>query len=447
MSLTARTRLARIARAAVSDVTPLRESPAYRRLFAGQAVSTIGSQATQVTIPLQVYALTRSPFQVGLIGLAALGPLVFFGLYGGAIADAVDRRRLVLITSCGLTAVSVLLFLQALAGLENVLLLFASVAVQAAFASVDGPARRAIIPALVRADKLAAANTLSYGTMTLAVILGPLVAGLAIGLGGYEWAYGVDVVSFAAVLYAAVRLPRLPAGEEAPRAGLASVLEGLRFLRGKRLIMAGFLADLTAMVFGMPKALYPALAFGQYHGGPRTASLMYAAPAVGALLMTTLGGLIARVRRQGLGIVVAIGVWGGSIAAFGLSSALWVGLLMLAVAGAADTVSAVYRQTMMQVETPPGMQGRLQGVYLVVVTGGPRLGDLESGTVAAAVNPRFSVVSGGLACLAGIGLLAAAVPGLLRYDAKTAAERAERERALAAGATPSEVDAAASPAR
>jgi hypothetical protein len=182
------------------------------------------------------------------------------------------------------------------------------------------------------------------------------------------------------------------------------------------------------MVFGMPKALYPSLAFGQYHGGARTASLMYAAPAVGALLTTMLGGLIQRVRRQGLGVVVAISVWGGSIALFGLSSALWVGLLMLAVAGAADTVSAVYRQTMMQVETPTGMQGRLQGVYLVVVTGGPRLGDLESGAVAGAVSPRFSVVSGGLACLAGIGLLTAAVPSLLRYDAKAAAERAERER-------------------
>jgi hypothetical protein len=179
------------------------------------------------------------------------------------------------------------------------------------------------------------------------------------------------------------------------------------------------------MVFGMPKALYPALAFGQYHGGPSTASLMYAAPAAGALIMTALGGLITRVQRQGLGVVLAIAVWGGSIALFGVTSVPWLGLLMLAVAGAADQVSAVYRSTMMQVATPPGLQGRLQGVYMVVVTGGPRLGDLESGAVAGAFTPRFSVVSGGLACLAGIGLLTAAVPNLLRYDAREAVAAAK----------------------
>jgi hypothetical protein len=252
---------------------------------------------------------------------------------------------------------------------------------------------------------------------------------VAVGVGGFAWAYGIDVVTFVAALYAVLRLPALPAAEDAPRAGLASVLEGLRFVRGQRIVMASFLADINAMIFGMPKALYPALAFGQYHGGPRTASLMYAAPAAGALLMTAVGGLLTRVNRQGLGVVVAVAVWGGSIALFGATSMLWFGLLMLAVAGAADQVSAVYRSTMMQVATPPGFQGRLQGVYMVVVAGGPRLGDLESGAVATAISPRFSVVSGGVACLVGIGALAASVPSLLRYDARRAAvAAADRDR-------------------
>ena len=425
MSLTAR--LGRIARSAVSDISPLRESPAYRRLFAGQAVSLIGSQMTQVAVPLQVYAITRSSLDVGLASLAALIPLVVFGLYGGAIADAVDRRKLLSVTSVGLMVVSAALFAQAVAGLRSVPLLLVCVAVQAGFGAVDGPARRSLTPVLVRAEKLAAANTLSYGSMTFSVIAGPVLAGVAVGAGGFQWAYGIDALSFLAALYAVLRLPALPAGEDAPRAGLASVLEGLRFVRGERIIMASFLADINAMIFGMPKALYPALAYGQYHGGATTASLMSAAQAVGALVMTGLGGLLTRVRRQGLGVVLAIVVWGASIAAFGAVTVLWVGLLMLALAGAADQVSAVYRSTMMQVATPPGMQGRLQGVYLVVVTGGPRLGDLESGAAASVFTPRVSVVSGGLACLAGIGLLAAAVPALLRYDARQAvADRAQR---------------------
>ena len=419
-----------MARAAVSDISPLRESVAYRRLFAGQAVSSIGTQVTQVAVPVQVYSITHSSLDVGLASLAALVPLIVFGLYGGAIADAVDRRKLLLITSVATMAVSVALLAQAAAGLRSVPLLCVCVAVQAAFAAVDGPARRSLTPVLVRPEKLPAANTLSYGSMTLSVIIGPVLAGVAVAAGGFSWAYGIDVVSFLAALYAVLRLPPLPAAQDAPRAGLASVMEGLRYVRGQRIVMASFLADINAMIFGMPKALYPALAFGLYHGGAGTASLMYAAPAVGALVMTGLGGLITRVERQGLGVVVAIVVWGASIALFGATSFLWFGLLMLAVAGAADQVSAVYRSTMMQVVTPPGFQGRLQGVYMVVVAGGPRLGDLESGAVASAVNPRFSVVSGGVACLVGIGVLAASVPSLLRYDARRAVAEREREREL-----------------
>ncbi|HEY3895252.1 MAG TPA: MFS transporter [Pseudonocardiaceae bacterium] len=275
----------RVLRAAASDITPLRESVPFRRLFAGQTVSQIGTQVTRIAVPLQVYAITRSSLDVGLIGLAGFVPLVVFGLYGGAIADAVDRRKLVLLTSTGTVLVSVVLLVQAALGINRVSVLFACVAVQAAFAAVDSPARRAIIPQVVRAEKLPAANTLAYGSMQLTVIAGPLLAGIAVGTGGFGWAYAIDVASFAGAFYAAVRLPPLPPGEGAQRAGLASVIEGLRFLGRRPVLLMTFLADLNAMIFGMPAALFPALAQGQYGGGARTAGLLYAAPAVGAVVV------------------------------------------------------------------------------------------------------------------------------------------------------------------
>ncbi|HET9256530.1 MAG TPA: MFS transporter [Pseudonocardiaceae bacterium] len=412
--------LGRALRAVVSDITPLRESAPFRRLFAGQTVSQVGTQVTRVAVALQVYAITRSSLAVGLVGLANLVPLVVFGLYGGSIADAVDRRKLVLVTSTGTMLVSVILLIQAALALNQVGVLFACVVVQSAFAAVDSPARRAIIPQLVRVEKLPAANTLTFGSMQLTLIIGPLLAGLAVGAGGFGWAYAIDVASFAGAFYAAMRLPSLPPGAGARRAGLASVVEGLRFLRSRPVVLMTFVADLIAMIFGMPSALFPALAQGQYHGGPGTAGLLFAAPAVGAVIATLLGGAITRVHRHGLGVVVSIAVWGAAITLFGLSSALWLGLVLLALAGAADTVSAVYRITILQVATPPELQGRLQGVFIVVVAGGPRLGDLEAGAVAAAFSPQVSVVSGGLACLAGIGLLALAAPTFLRYDARSA---------------------------
>jgi len=237
---------------------------------------------------------------------------------------------------------------------------------------------------------------------------------MVVGAGGFGWAYAIDVASFVGAFCAAVRLPSLPPGAGARRAGLASVVEGLRFLAARPVVLMTFVADLIAMIFGAPTALFPALAYGQYGGGAETVGLLYAAFAVGA---------VGRVHRHGLGVMLSIAAWGVAITLFGLASTLWLGLLLLALAGAADAVSAVYRSTILQVATPPGLQGRLQGVFIVVVAGGPRLGDLESGAVAAAFTPRMSVVSGGLACLAGIGLLALAVPAFLRYDARTAAAR------------------------
>jgi MFS family permease len=325
--------LGRLVRAAASDITPLRSSPPFRRLFAGQTIAMLGTQVTQVAVSLQVYDITRSSLHVGLIGLAGLVPLVVFGLWGGSIADAVDRRRLVLVTSTGTMLVSVVLLVQALLGVRQVWLLLACVAVQAAFAAVDSPTRRAILPQLLPAGKLPAANTLVYGGGQLAVIAGPLLAGVAVGAGGFQWAYAIDVASFGGAFYAAVRLPPLPPGEGARRAGLGSVVEGLRFIAARPVVLTTFVADIVAMIFGAPRALFPALALGQFGGGARTAGLLYAAPAAGAVVATLVGGAIARVHRQGLGVVVSIAAWGLAIALFGLTSTLWVGLLMLAAAG------------------------------------------------------------------------------------------------------------------
>jgi hypothetical protein len=235
---------------------------------------------------------------------------------------------------------------------------------------------------------------------------------------GFSWAYGLDALSFVAVLYAIWRLPAMPPEGGGQRAGVASVLEGLRFLAPRKNLLMTFLVDINAMVFGMPRALFPAIGTMWFHGGAGTVGLLAAAPSVGALLGAATSGWAGRVRRQGLAVLVSIIIWGGSIALFGFTRILWLALLLLAVAGAADMVSAIFRNTILQVATPDALRGRLQGVFIVVVTGGPRLGDFEAGSVGSAFGSEVSVVSGGLACIAGVAILAAAYPSFAKYDAR-----------------------------
>jgi MFS family permease len=401
-----------------ADVTPLRESGDYRRWWFGYSLSFTGTQLTQFAIPLQVYVLTRSSLYVGLVGLVVLVPLVTMGLVGGAIADAVDRRRLTLVTGSALMVLSVLLTMQAALGLRQLWLLYVIAGVQGAFAAVDSSARGAILPRLVRRDLLPAANALGQLGFNIGLSLGPLLGGLLVATLGFSWAYGLDTLSFLAVLYAIWRLPSMPPEGGGSRAGVASVVEGLQFLRTRKNLLMTFLVDINAMVFGMPRALFPAIAVTWFHGGAGTVGLLAAAPPIGALLGAATSGWAGRVRRQGLAVLVSVAVWGGSIAAFGFTRTLWVALVLLAVAGAADMVSAIFRNTILQVSTPDALRGRLQGVFIVVVTGGPRLGDVEAGSVATAFGTQLSVVSGGLACVAGVALLAAAYPGFARYDAE-----------------------------
>jgi len=401
----------------LADVTPLRESPEYRRLWAGQSLSAVGTQMTNVAVPVQVYALTHSSLAVGGVGLAVAVPLIGLGLLGGSLADAVDRRRLVLVTSAVLALLSGVLAVQALLDLRQAWLLYVVVALQAAVFAVDQPARQTFIPRLLPARQIPAATSLSQLSMQSALTGGPLLAGVLIATAGLQSAYAVDLASFGAALYGVFRLRAMPPQGGGSRPGVRAVREGLAWVRGKPVVLMTFLADIVAMVFGMPRALFPALAATHFHAGAGAVGVLYAAPAIGGLLGAVFSGPLTRLRRQGLAVLICVVVWGLATAGFGLTGSLGVAVGLLAVAGAADMVSGVYRATILQVAAPDELRGRLNGVFFVVVAGGPRLGDLESGAVAAAVGPVASAVSGGLLCVVGVVLLGLAYPVFARYDA------------------------------
>ncbi|MET8296757.1 MFS transporter [Streptomyces sp. NPDC001272] len=399
-----------------ADLTPLRTSAHYRRLWVGGTISWMGQAMTALAISLQVYAITGSSFSVGLVGLFSLVPLVAFGLYGGAIADRVDRRKLGLYSQSGLTVLSAGLAAAALLDYHRVWLLYTVVALQAVCGALNGPARSAMIPKLLPPEQLPAANALNSVTMTTGTMLGPLLGGLIVGWWGYQAAYLIDVVTFSAALYAMWRLPAmLPEG----RTGRASVMDGLRFLATTPNLRMTFFSDLAAMVLAQPKALFPAVALLWYGGDAKTVGLLVAALAVGALLGGVFSGWQGRIRRHGLAILLSVAAWGLAIAAFGLMRNLWLGLLFLALAGCADTISMVFRSTMMQTATPDGMRGRLQGVFIVVVAGGPRLGDFLAGAVGDLTSPAVAITGGGLACVVVLGLLAARWRSFARYDSRS----------------------------
>ena len=400
------------------DLTPLRVSPAYRRLLVGDAVSVLGTQITAVAVPIQVYEQTRSAAAVGFVGLAGLLPLIVFGLYGGAIADAVDRRRLVLLTTAGQAVLSSVLLLQALADVRSTPLLYAVIAAQAGLFAIDSPARGAFTPRLLPPELLPAANALRQVEFNIGVTLGPLLAGVLVAGPGYAWAYGLDALTFTATLWSVAKLPSMAPEGGGRKAGTASVLEGLAFLRTRPVLLMTFVVDLIAMVFAMPRALFPVLAVQVYGGGPQTAGALYSALAAGALLGALFSGWFGRVHRQGLAVLVAIVAWGVSITLFGLTDQLWFGLLMLAAAGVSDMVSAVFRSAILQSAAPDEMRGRLGGVFIVVVAGGPRLGDGRAGLGSELVGPQGAVVAGGLVVVGLTAACAAAVPRFRQYDVR-----------------------------
>jgi len=415
----------------LADITPLRESPAFRRLWLGSAVSALGSQLTLVAVSLEVYRLTQDSLYVGLLSLFALVPLVFGGLLGGSIADAHDRRTVALLASSVLWLTTAALALQAWLEVGNVWLLYALVAVQSGAQAINQPARSAIIPVLVRKELLPAANALSMMIFGLTMTAGPLLAGVLVAWVGFGWTYTIDVISFAFAFWALLKLPSMPPGEHARPAGLRSVVEGFRFLGTRPNLRMTFVIDLVAMIFAQPRALLPAIGALMIGGGEATVGILLASMAVGAFLAGLFSGPLGGVRRQGAAVVWSVMGWGGSVAAFGLVVVLaghsgddGVGVWLLpaalccALAGIADSVSAVFRTTILQASTPDHLRGRLQGVFVVVVAGGPRIGDMLAGGATKLLNEGWVLLLGGMLCIAVAWILARQQSGFLRYDAR-----------------------------
>jgi MFS family permease len=404
------------------DTTALRDSRDYRLLVLGGLVSGVGTQVTLVALPFQVFVLTRSSFLVGLLGLVELVPLVVVALLGGTLADRMDRRRLLLVAQLVQAGTSLCLVLGAIAGSPPVAVLYLIAAVASGASAVDRPTRAAMVPALVGPERLRSAISFNYGLVQVAMVVGPATGGIVIAAAGLTWAYALDVATFLAMIAAAWAIASPPRPAVEPGASfLAAVRDGIRFAARSGELMGSFAIDILAMTFGMPRALFPALALTVYHAGPEGVGILYAAVSAGAVVAAFSTGWMTHVRRLGRIVVVAVAIWGVGIALLGLTSELWLGALCLLVAGAADSVSAVCRSTILQTATPDEMRGRMSAIFTLVVAGGPRLGDVESGTVAAVAGTRFSVVSGGVVCVLGILPVLAAFPAFWRYGEEPAA--------------------------
>jgi MFS family permease len=407
----------RLARVLV-DVAPLRLDRDYRWLWTGQAINGIGTQITRIALPYQVYVLTGSTLAVAALTAVQLIPILIFALGAGSVADAVDRRKLLLATQIGLLACSASLFALSLTASPPLIALFVVAFAAAGLSAVDQPARSSAVPRLVPAERLPSAIALNQLNFQVGSVVGPALGGLLIATVGLPGAYLVDVLSFSASIVGILAIAPLPPLTAVTRPGLAAIREGLRFVSVRRVILSTFVIDLNAMIFGMPTSLFPALALDVFKVGPAGLGLLAAAPAAGAFLGALLSGWVSSVRRVGWAVEVAVAIWGAAIALFGLSTfsattlAFAFALLFLAIAGAADVLSAVFRSTIVQLETPDELRGRVTSIHILVVTSGPRLGDIEAATVAAVVGPQLSVLSGGLLCLAGVGVVGRLFPEL-----------------------------------
>jgi MFS family permease len=399
------------------DLTPLRRYPAFRRLWFGQGISFIGTEIAEVVLAYQVYQLTGSTLAVGLIALTHLVPLLTLTVIGGAIADAVDRSRLMLLQQIGMVVGSLGLAANAALAHPRVWPLFAFQLVISSAFSIGVGAQRSMTPQLVDESNFMAASALNSVTSQFGAVGGPAIAGLLIKYVDLKWIYLGDSVTYAGAIAAVALLPRLVAAPDADRPSLRSIVTGFRYVRSQPVILGFFLVDTNAMIFGMPSALFPAIATHRF-GDASLVGYLYAAPAVGALLVSLLSGPLRHVRRQGLGVVVTASLWGMAIAAFGFAQQLWLALLLLGLAGLGDQMSAILRSVMLYRITPNELLGRVSGIEFMQVAAAPSLGNLEAGGLASLTSLRFAIVSGGVACVVGCVLLALAFPALLRYDSK-----------------------------
>ena len=416
----------------LADTRPLRNAH-FRRLWTANIVTVVGAQLTVVAVPAQIYQLTGSSAYVGLTGIFGLVPLVVFGLWGGALADVIDRRTLLVCTTIGLIVTSTLFWLQAWTGSGNVWLLLGLFAVQQAFFAVNQPTRSAVLPRLLPLNLLPAANSLNMTVMQAGAIGGPLIAGALIPVFGFSWLYLIDTITLIPTLGAVLALPALPIEGVTGSLGFKAVLDGLAYLRGQPVLLMSFLVDIVAMVFGMPRALFPEIAhvdFGGPEGGGIAFALLFAGIPIGAVLGGVFSGWVSRIERQGVAVLVSVVVWGLAMTGFGLAVSLadqwqWpmlaAAVLMLVIGGAADMASAAFRTSMLQSAASDAVRGRLQGVFTVVVVGGPRIADVAHGAVAVSIGAAATAAGGGLLVVIGTVLLAVAFPAFVRYRVIAAA--------------------------
>ena len=399
------------------DLEPVKRDRDFRMIWIGQLVSGVGRQVTVVVLPLELWNLTHNPLAIGLLAIVQLVPILIFSLGGGAVADAVDRRKLLIVTQVCLASTSAALAFLAFQPAPPLWAFYVVAAVAAGIASVDLPTRSSALPRLVPRERLQAAIAVNWLSAQTVSVVGPVFGGILVALAGAAWAFSFDVVTFLASIVAVLLIAPIPPHPEAARPSLRSVAEGLRFARSRRAVLATFAIDLDAMIFGMPSSLFPQLALTVFNVGTAGYGLLTAAPALGALVGSALTGWTSGVRHPGRGVAVSVAGWGAAIAAFGLLTASFpLALLCLAVAGGADVISAVLRATIVQFDTPDHLRGRLMSIHTLVVTSGPRVGDAEAAAVAAIAGPQFSVVSGGVLCLVGLVAVLRLFPELLAYE-------------------------------
>jgi MFS family permease len=412
-------RLARAARAISVDAGLLRRRRELRLLVVGQSISDLGSMITFVAIPVQTFQLTGNSLYVGLLGVAEFVPMLLLALVGGALADSFDRRRLVMLAEIGALLVVAGLVANSLLEEPRLWLLYVAAALIAACTAIRRPPLDALMPRLVERDELKTASALQWAIHNVATMAGPAIGGVLIATAGAAVTYTADLVTFGVSL-AALAAMRTPPPPEGQALGLKAIAEGVRYAGSRQELIGTYTVDIVAMFFGMPMALFPALA--QRYGGDAVVGLLYAAPSAGAVVATVASGWTRRVHRHGRAVVYAACGWGVAIALFGMAEVLWLALLCLAVAGGADAISGVFRGTIWNETIPDRLRGRLAGVEMISWSSGPMLGNAEAGIAASLVGLRGSIVGGGLICVAGAIALAAALPRFWGYDARHGAD-------------------------
>jgi MFS family permease len=417
----------RLIRKIAVDTSALGESRDFRLLTIGSTITGLGTQAALVALPYQVYVISRSAFLTGLLGAVELGPLIALSLFGGAMADRFDRRRLLLLAQIALVLVASGLAAAALAGTPPLWLLYLLAGLSTAAAAIERVTASAMVPKLVGPERLRGALSLTFGLYQVTMVVGPGLGGVLISASGVQGAYIADAVTCAGMVIAAYAMsPQPPDRQSAEEREpiFRSIATGLRFVRGERALVGSFVIDLCAMTFGMPRALFPVLSLTVYHAGASGTGALFSAVAAGATIAALTTGWLEHARWLGRIVLASVAVWGIAIALAGVTTSIVVGVVLLALAGAADSVSAVCRSTISQTLTPDRLRGRMSSVFSLVVASGPRLGDIESGSVAAVATPRASVISGGLACVVSVGVVAVLYPELARYDGHEVAARA-----------------------